>query len=158
MTLATLIDRYAAGVDLVRKAVVGMTAEQWQTRPVPGKWSTLEVVSHLADFEVVGVDRLTAVIADDEPTLPGRNEQNYARRLAYSLRDADEQLQLIALCRRHTTRILRTLTDVDLSRRGLHTEAGVLTLDKLLERVINHVEHHVKFIHEKRRALGLPVS
>lgn len=133
-----------------------MTAEQRQARPVPGKWSTLEVVSHLADFEIVGVDRLAAVIAEDEPTLPGRNELHYAQRLAYSMRDADEQLQLISLCRRHTTRILCTLTDTDLSRRRIHTEAGLLTLENLLERVINHVEHHVKFIHEKRRALGLP--
>lgn len=156
MTLEALIDRYAAGVDLVQRAVAGMAAEQWQGRPVPGKWSTLEVVSHLADFEIVGVDRLAAVIAEDEPTLPGRNELHYARRLAYSVRDAEEQLQLISLCRRHTTRILRTLTDADLSRRGIHTEAGLLTLENLLERVINHVEHHVKFIHEKRRALGLP--
>lgn len=155
MSLESLIDRYAAGADLVQQAVAGMTDEQLQARPVPGKWSTLEVLSHLADFEVIGVDRLTAVIAEDEPTLPVRDEQKYIQRLAYSLRDADEQLQLITLCRRHTTRILRTLTDADVSRRGIHTEAGPLTLDKLLERVINHVEHHVKFIHEKRNALGI---
>ena len=38
------------------------------------------------------------------------------------------------------------------------TEAGPLTLEQLLERIIKHVEHHVKFIHEKRAALGLPAA
>ena len=32
-------------------AVAGMTAEQVLSRPIPGKWSTLEVVAHLAGTE-----------------------------------------------------------------------------------------------------------
>jgi uncharacterized damage-inducible protein DinB len=155
MPLATLIEQYSAGPKLIRQAVAGMSPAQISARPVAGKWSTLEVVAHLADFEVIGVDRLTAVIAEDEPVLPGRNEQKYAARLAYDQRDLEEQLRLIELCRSHVTRLLRTLTDGDLSRRGVHSEAGPLTLEQLLLRVSNHVQHHVKFIHEKRQALGL---
>jgi Mg2+ and Co2+ transporter CorA len=151
--ITPLIDRYAAGVDLLRQAVAGMTPEQLTSRPVAGKWSTLEVVGHLADFEVIGVDRLAAVIADVDPPLPGRDEQQYIARLAYDRRDFQEQLQFVELCRRHMTRILRTLTDADLARRGIHSEAGPLTLEQLLERVTRHLEHHVPFIAEKRKAL-----
>jgi len=156
MSLATLIDQYAAGPVLVRQAVTGMSREQVRARPIEGKWSTLEVVCHLADFEVVFVDRLAAVIAENEPTLPGRDEQKFAARLAYHERDLEEQLRLIEACRGHVTRILRTLGDADLARRGIHTEAGPLTLEQLLGRIINHIQHHVKFIHEKRKALGVP--
>jgi len=155
MSLATLIDQYAAGPVLVRQAVAGMSREQVLARPIEGKWSTLEVVCHLADFEVVFVDRLTAVIAENEPTLPGRDEQKYAARLAYHDRELDEQLRLIEACRAHVTRILKKLTVADLARKGNHTEAGPLTLEQLLGRIINHIQHHVKFIHEKRKALGL---
>lgn len=154
MPLSALIDKYSSGSNLLRQSISGMTREQVLARPIVGKWSTLEVVAHLADFEVIGVDRLTAVIADHEPTLPGRDEQKYAARLAYDQRDLEEQLRLIELCRSHVTRILRTLTEADLQRRGIHTEAGPLTLEQLLGRSINHVEHHLKFIHEKRQALG----
>lgn len=149
------IDRYSAGAALVRQAVTGMTAAQVSARPISGKWSTLEVVSHLADFEIIGVDRLTAVIAEDEPTLPGRDEQRYVARLAYDRRDLEEQLQLIELCRSHVARILRTLADADFARRGIHSEAGPLTLEQLVDRATRHIEHHVPFIHEKRRALGV---
>ncbi len=154
MSLAALIEQYATGPNLVRQSVAGMSHGQILARPIAGKWSTLEVVAHLADFEVIGVDRLTAVIAEDEPTLPGRDERNYAARLAYDQRDLEEQLRLIELCRGHVTRILGTLTESDISRRGIHTEAGPLTLDQLLLRIINHVEHHLKFIREKREVLG----
>jgi hypothetical protein len=155
MTLDQCIDRYIAGVKLLNQAVAGMSPEQLNARPIAGKWSTLEVVSHLADFEIIGVDRLTAVIAEEGPMLPARDEQKYAARLAYQERDVQRQLLLIELCRGHTARILRTLTDADLARFGMHTEAGKLTLEQLIGRVCSHVEHHVPFIVEKRKALGI---
>ena len=157
MSLKTLTDEYAAGPALLRKAVAGMSREQVLARPIAGKWSTLEVVAHLSDFEVVYVDRLTAIIAEHEPTLPGRDEKHYAARLAYQAArpgrrtTADGGLPLL-----RTARILRTLGDADLARVGRHTEAGPLTLAQMLERIIQHVHHHVQFIHEKRQALGLP--
>jgi hypothetical protein len=153
MSLASLIEQYAAGPALVRQAVAGMTREQVLARPIPGKWSSLEVVCHLADFEIVYADRVTAIIAEDGPTLPGRDEQKFAARLAYHDRDLEEQLRLIEICRSHVTRILRKLTEADLKRVGNHTEAGPLTLEQMLTRATGHVTHHVKFIHEKRAVL-----
>ena len=155
MSLATLTEQYAAGPALVRQAVAGMSREQVLARPIEGKWSTLEVVCHLSDFEVVYVDRVTAIVAELEPALPGRDEQKYAARLAYQQRDLEEELRLMEVCRSRTARILRTLTDADLTRRGMHTEAGPLTLAQMLERIIHHIQHHVKFIHEKRKVLGV---
>jgi len=156
MTLKSLTEQYAAGAALLRKSVAGMTREQLLARPIEGKWSALEVVAHLADFEIVYTDRITAIIAENEPTLPGRDEKHYAARLAYQQRDLEEELRLVDVCRSRVGRILRTLGDADLTRVGKHTEAGPLTLAQMLERIIKHVEHHVKFIHEKRQALGLP--
>ena len=52
------IDDYLSGPALLRQAVAGMTQEQLVARPVPGKWSTLEVICHLADFEIVYADRI----------------------------------------------------------------------------------------------------
>ncbi|MCI0358439.1 MAG: DinB family protein [Planctomycetaceae bacterium] len=155
MSLAALIEQYAAGPMILRQAVAGMSREQVLARPIEGKWSTLEVICHLSDFEIVYVDRLTAIIAETDPTLPGRDEQKYAARLAYQQRDLEEELRLFEACRTRTARILRTLTEGDLTRRGIHTEAGPLTLAQMLDRVVDHVQHHVKFIHEKRKALGI---
>lgn len=149
-----LIDRYEAGIDLLKNAVAGMTPEQVRARPIAGKWSTLELVAHLADFEIIGVDRLAVVIAETDPALPGRDEQQYIARLSYQQRDFAEQMQLIELCRRHMTRVLRLQDDSALARRGIHSEAGPLTLEQLLLRVTRHIEHHVPFIAEKRRALA----
>jgi len=155
MPYADLIDQYAAGPELLREATKGMSAGQLQARPVPGKWSTLEVICHLADFEIVYADRLKRVIAENEPTLFGGDPDVFASRLAYHSRDLAEELALIAACRGQVARILRTLKEADFARIGKHNEAGPLTLVQLLERVTNHAVHHGKFIEEKRQALGL---
>jgi hypothetical protein len=51
MDYADLISDYCAGPQKLRAAVAGMAAEQLDARPIPGKWSTKQVICHIADFE-----------------------------------------------------------------------------------------------------------
>lgn len=155
MDIAALIDQYAAGPQALRAAVAGMTTEQIQARPIAGKWSTLEVVCHIADFEPVYLDRMKRVIVENDPPLRGGDPDAFATRLAYNRRDLQEELELIAACRAQMTRILRTLAADDFQRNGIHNEAGPLSLGELLRRVTQHVPHHLEFIAAKRGALGL---
>ena len=154
--LSEMIDAYLAGAQTLRQAVAGLTREQLQARPVPGKWSTLEVICHLADFDPILADRMKRVIAEDRPTLLGADENRFAAALAYHQRDAEEELAIIERTRSQMARILRTLPDEALERVGVHNERGPLTLERLLTLATNHIPHHVKFIAEKRQALGLP--
>lgn len=155
MKYDNLINDFAAGPQVLREAVRGMTREQLLSRPVPGKWSTLEVVCHIADFEVVGADRIKRVIAENQPTLPDGDEKAFAAALKYHDRELEEELQIIGAIRASTTRILRKLKDEDFARIGKHTAAGPLTLQQLVERGAKHIGHHVAFIREKRKALGI---
>jgi uncharacterized damage-inducible protein DinB len=150
-----LIDSYLSGVQTLRRAVAGMSREQLRARPIPGKWSTLEVVCHLADFEPVLADRMKRVIALDRPSLIGADEKRFAATLAYQERDLDEELRIIEDTRQQMARILRTLPAEALTRVGIHSERGPRTLEQLLTGAIEHIPHHVRFIHEKRQALGL---
>jgi hypothetical protein len=148
-----LLAAYAAGPQLLRAAVAGMTAEQLRSRPVPGRWSTLEVLCHLADTEALYALRMKRVIAEQEPALMAMDPDAWQRRLACHERDAEEELGQVELIRSQMGRILRTLSAADFQRRGMHTEAGPLTLETLLRRITDHLPHHVRFIEEKRRAL-----
>lgn len=155
MRLADLIDQYAAGPKLLCDLTRGLTREQAQARPVAGKWSTLEVICHLSDFEIVYADRMKRVLAETEPTMFGGDPDGFARRLAYHERELAEELSVIGSVRASMTRILRTLSDADFARVGNHNEAGPLTLEKLLTSVANHATHHATFVEEKRRMLGV---
>lgn len=150
-----LVDSYFAGAAQLRAAVVGMTQDQLIARPVPGKWSTLEVVAHIADFEPIMTDRIKRVASHDNPTLLGADENLLTERLFYHSRNIDEELAVVDSIRTSTARTLRQLPANSLTRVGTHNEAGVLTLERLILRATNHITHHLTFIREKRKALGL---
>ena len=155
-TLPELIDNYLGGIATLRQAVAGMSGQQLLARPVAGKWSTLECVCHLTDFEPIYADRMKRVIAEERPPLIGADQNRFAAVLAYHERDLEEELAVVEHTRRQMARILRTLQPAALARIGVHNETGLRTLEQLLNGAINHINHHVRFIKEKRHSLGLP--
>src|SRR5262249_53457259 len=150
---ADLIAAYEQGIADLRAAVAGMTAEQVRSRPVPGKWSTLEVVAHLADTEIYYTDRIERTIALERPLLMGVDERRYPERLNYQAFDLAEQLDLFTALRRHATRILRLQSPEVRLRVAVHSETGLVTLRQLVFQAERHVRHHLPFIAEKRAAL-----
>jgi len=95
------------------------------------------------------------VIALDRPQLLGADESRFAAALAYHQRDLEEELTILEKTRTQLGRILRTQPEDVLGRVGVHNERGPLTLEQLLATATRHIAHHVKFVEEKRQALGL---
>src|SRR5437660_7689372 len=150
---ADLIAAYERVIEDLRTAVAGMTAEQVLARPIPGKWSTLEVIAHLADTEIYFTDRIERTIALERPLLIGVDERPYPERLHYQAFDLAEQLDLFTALRRHGTRILRLQPPEAWLRLAVHSETGLVTLRQLVFQAVRHVRHHLPFIAEKRAAL-----
>lgn len=155
MEFSALIDEYLAGPEKLKQAVAGMSEEQLRAAPVPGKWSTQQVVCHIADFEPVYADRIKRILAENEPTLFGGDPDKFAARLAYGERSVAEELVLIDVVRKQLGRILRTLEPGDFQRKGIHSDDGPLALETFLRRITSHIPHHLPFIAEKRTALGV---
>jgi hypothetical protein len=152
---AELIAGYEQGIADLRSSVAGMSPEQVLARPIPGRWSTLECVGHLADTEIFFTDRIVRTIAMDRPLLMSADEKLYIERLNYQGFDLAEQLTLFAALRRHASRILR-MQPLDAWRRtAVHSGSGLLTLRQLVLQAVRHLRHHLPFIAEKRAALAV---
>jgi hypothetical protein len=149
------IAQYLAGPAQLRAAVSGLTREQLVARLVPGKWSTLEVVAHLADFEPVYADRIRRVIALDRPLLMAADETDYVKALSYHDRDLEEELAMIEATRKSTARVLKNAPAEAWQRVGIHSYSGLRTLEQVVEAITNHIPHHLTFILAKRKALGV---
>jgi uncharacterized damage-inducible protein DinB len=145
---------YIAGPQRLREAIAGMTEDQLDAKPVPGKWSTRQVVCHITDCEIVYADRMKRVVVEDNPSMFNLDPDTFAAGLAYKHRDVEEELQLIEAIRKHMGRILQAMDPSCLQRTGKHSTDGPLTLETLLTRITNHIPHHIKFIQEKRAAMG----
>ena len=153
-----LIETYLEGPAMLRRAVADMTAEQLRARPVPGKWSTLEVVCHLVDSEQAYCHRMKRVIAETRPLLIGYDETRFAATLGYHDRDLEQELTLLDQMRRQMARILKSVPEGAWSATGVHSERGLMTLEDLVLTEAEHIPHHLAHVAEKRKALGLPAG
>lgn len=150
-----LIASYLAGPGQLRAAVSGLTRDQLTARPVAGKWSVLEVVAHVADFEPVYADRIRRVIALDRPLLLAADENDYVKRLGYHDRDVEEELAMIEATRKSTARVLKSAPAEAWQRVGIHSYKGLQTLEQVVSAITNHIPHHLAFVADKRKALGV---
>src|SRR5688500_7825017 len=123
----TLIEAYRSGPQKLREAVRGMTADQLDAKPIPGKWTTRQVICHGSDFAPVYVDRMKRVVAQGLPNLFSGDADRFASRLAYEARDVQEELNFIHACRQHMVPVLKALPPEDFLRTGIHSEAGAMT-------------------------------
>jgi uncharacterized damage-inducible protein DinB len=148
------VDRYAAGAPHLAAAIRGLSDADLNAFPVPGMWSIRQVIVHLMDSDAVGVDRMKRVIAMENPLLMGYDENAYIKSLSYEHADLKSACEVFRLNREIMTGILRRLPESAFSRSGIHSERGRETLMDLVQGYVRHMEHHLKFVEQKREKLG----
>ena len=153
-----LIEQYAAGAEKLSLAIRGLTAQDLRCPTDPkwnaGKWSINQVVNHVADCEQVYADRMKWAISEDNPPLPGFDQDKWAAALHYDDQSAEDAAKLVELTRKQMSTILRKLPDNVLNRTGHHSERGPMKVIDLLQYMVTHLDHHIQFIHAKRAAMG----
>ena len=153
-----LIEKYAAGGEQLSLAIRGLTREDVLAVPAPdanvGKWSIQQVVIHCMDSDLIATDRLKRMIAEENPQLIGYDENRFVKNLYYDEQPADLAVQIVDLNRKLFAHVLRKLPGPVAERKGTHNERGVITVGKYLQSTVEHLEHHIKFIHAKRANMG----
>lgn len=152
-----LIDAYRAGASLPAQGIRGLTREELNAFPVPGTWSIQQIIMHLMDSDLIASDRMKRIIAMENPALIGYDENAFAKSLFYERLDAAQACEVFRLNRLLTADILQDQPDAVFARTGLHSERGSITLLNMVETYVGHVEHHLKFLREKRQKLGKPL-
>ncbi len=153
----SLVEQYVAGADRLSQAVAGLTRDELLAYPVPGTWSIQQIALHLMDSDLISSDRMKRVICEENPTLIGFDETAFARGLFYESLDAGLAAELFAKNRRLTAEILRRVPEEAFERFGTHNERGRVTLADLVRGMVDHLEHHLKFLCQKRGLLGKPL-
>lgn len=152
--VSTLIDIYSGGARQLRDALQAATNVDMDAKPIEGKWSIREVVCHLADSEIVYADRMKRVIAEDNPTFFEADPNLFGPALHCRRRPLDNELEVIQAIRAHMLPILRSCDADAFQRTGIHSVDGPMTLQTLLQRITDHIPHHVTFIEDKLRAMA----
>ena len=149
-----LIAIYAAGYQEVMNALHGFPADQLGSHPLPGKWSAREIVHHLGDSESTSAWRLRKLLVEDNPTIQGYDQEQFANRLRYNERDMEPALEAFRWARESTMQVIGLMTEDDWQRAGTHTESGHYTTEDWLKIYAAHGHNHAAQIRRLRDALN----
>jgi hypothetical protein len=139
----------------VRGALDGVPADVLRRPESPGKWSLLETARHLVDTEVVYGYRTRLVVAQDEPSLPGYDQDRWAARLHYLEGDPALLVEELSVLRRMNVRFYRSLSAAERERWGMHSERGRESVDRIVKLLAAHDLVHRQQMQRIRRAHGL---
>ena len=154
-TRKKLLDQYQDGYRVVTEALVGATDEELDAHPAPGKWSAREIVHHLADSEMTSAIRLRLLLAVDNPSIAGYDQEEFARRLYYD-RPIEASLEAFKAARLTTAEILDRLSAEEWEHEGTHSEVGRYSITTWLEIYAVHAHGHAAQIRTARAAAKRP--
>jgi hypothetical protein len=135
----------------VSEEVEGLSEEQLRFRPGKGEWSLKEVIGHLRDFAEIDHDRLSRMITQERPYLPGYDQEALVRERNYQEADLQAVLGELASFRRQTVQVLTELVDASWSRTGRHLERGIFSIRQHVERLVRHEAMHLEHIRTLRQ-------
>ena len=121
----------------------------------PGKWSTIEVIQHLADSDLVAGFRTRMVLSEDRPALQAYDQDRWAGEFRYrevSLNQALDQLRGLRIANLHLWSRLRP---TQLERVGLHSERGLESAGHLIRLMAAHDLVHRRQIDRILAAAGV---
>jgi hypothetical protein len=134
----------------VLRQLVSEAGPHLPLRPEPAEWSALECLAHIVDAEIVSSGRYRFVLAQDEPSIIGYDQDLWVDRLHAEETDTDGLLDLFdALRLANVTLWQRTPTELR-QRVGMHTERGPESYDLAFRMLAGHDRFHLA---QARRAL-----
>ncbi len=112
------------------------------------KWSLKEVLQHIIDAERVFAYRALCIARKDSNSLPGFDENSYAKHSKADSRSWDEMREEFRLLRR-TTMLMFKSFDVEQSEAAGIANGKSIYVRAIGYIIIGHAAHHVRIIRER---------
>src|SRR5579863_3556010 len=126
----------------LRTLVAGLGADKLNAHPAPGKWSVRDILSHLADCEVVFAFRLRQALAQDRHVIQPFDQDDWAA--TYGRYDAHTALATFTAIRQWNLALIAGLTAEDFNKPLNHPERGDMTLRVVIETMGGHDLNHLR--------------
>jgi uncharacterized damage-inducible protein DinB len=118
--------------------------EKLNIQPAPGKWSVRDILSHLADCEIVFAFRLRQALAEDRHVIQPFDQDQFAR--TYNRYDARMAASVFAAVRQWNLALIAGLPEEDFDKPLNHPERGDMKLTTVIETMAGHDRNHLKQI------------
>jgi hypothetical protein len=144
MSLQERITAYQSATQYFLNLAVGTPVDLLDVHHENG-WSARQVIHHMADSEAQSYARLRRLVAEPEGSvIQGYDESAWAQceALGYASAPVENSIAVYAAVRASSLDLLKRLSESDLEKSGVHTEAGKYSIDKWLETYTKHPHDH----------------
>ncbi|HLJ47348.1 MAG TPA: DinB family protein [Bryobacteraceae bacterium] len=137
------IEMLRAAPDVLTGLIEGAPDVLLNRRTASGKWSVCAILAHMAEDELASSWRYRQMIEHDGATLPGFDQDEWARLGNYESWPATEGLAMFRLLREANLRMFGMLTREEWQRHGFHAERGRITVEDLARHMAAHDVNHI---------------
>lgn len=140
--------------DFLDVALSGVSGDELSVRPVSGKWSAHEQFAHLARYHQIFLQRIERILSEQAPEFPRYRAEEDPEWPAWSGLGAPQLLVRLSGMRTKLMARLRSLSEEDFQRTGVHPKFGAMTLSLWLEFFLVHEAHHLYVVLQLVRKAG----
>lgn len=126
------------------RAFAQVSAEALRRSYAPGKWNGFQVISHVADTDVVLYYRFLKAAAEEGSPIVPFDQDRWVAELDCAERPVPVSLAAVAAVRLGLVHHLSTLPIETLQRRAVHPERGEMTPLSIAEFAGTHALHHLE--------------
>jgi uncharacterized damage-inducible protein DinB len=132
--------------DFLAEALDGIPLDSLVRKPVPEKWSAHENLAHLARYHQVFLGRLEAILAETAPSFHRYRADDDPEWPKWQSMPSPQMLANMASLRAQLMTRLRSVSEEDFSRTGIHSRFGEMSLALWLEFFLVHEGHHLNVV------------
>ena len=136
----------SATAQKLSKLIKAKTPAKLRQRPAPDKWSTAEILAHLADAEIVVSWRMRSILGAPGTPIQAYDQDAWAAAGQYQKRDPRKSLEHFRLLRETNLSLLKTLTPEQWKHHGLHSERGEESIERIVLMMAGHDLNHLEQI------------
>jgi uncharacterized damage-inducible protein DinB len=107
----------------------------------PGKWTTAQILCHLADVEIAWGMRLRQAVAQPHHVIQPFEQDDWAK--AYPHMDPHVALAAFLALRRWNVAFLKTVPETEHAKPVTHPERGTMTVFGMLQTMAGHDLNHL---------------
>lgn len=110
-----------------------------------GSWTVLQLVHHIADSQLNMYQRLKLALTDENPKVPGFDQDKWAIQPDTKL-PAESSIKMLEGINERIVSLGNSLTEEQLGRIFTHEDSGEITVGTKVAKLAWHEEHHLAHI------------
>ncbi len=134
---------------LLRDWMEQHNVQKWIIPPASGEWSAAQVLSHLAEGELVFAFRIRMIARSSGTNIQGFDQNVWVHHCDYLTSDPSLALKLFEPVRNANLAYIRSIPATEYENYGIHSERGKETVNDVIRLYAGHDLNHLRQIEER---------